>query len=45
MTIVCFISFGNEPKNWIPESDAVIIRNELEANEKVFIVSFDRVVG
>ena len=45
MTIMCYISFGNEPKNWIPESDAVRIRNELEANEKVFIVNFDGVVG
>jgi len=45
MTIICYISFGNEPKNWIPESDAVRIRNEIEANEKVFIVNFDGVVG
>lgn len=43
MTVVCFISFRNEPKNWIPESDAVRIKNELEENEKVFIVSFDTV--
>jgi len=43
MTTMCFISFGNEPKNWIPESDAIRIRNELEANEKVFIVNFDGV--
>ena len=45
MTIICYISFGNEPKNWIPENDAVRIRNELEANEKAFIVNFDGVVG
>jgi len=45
MTIMCYISFGNEPKNWIPDSGAVRIRNELEANEKVFIVNFDGVVG
>lgn len=41
MTTICYVSFGNEPKNWIPESDAIRIRNELEANEKVFIVNFD----
>ncbi|MDR7666195.1 UPF0228 family protein [Methanosarcina sp. Z-7115] len=45
MTIICYISFGNEPKNWIPENDAIRIRNELEANEEVFIVNFDGVVG
>lgn len=44
MTTICYVSFGNEPKNWIPESDATRIRNELEANEKVFIVNFDGVV-
>jgi len=43
MTTICYVSFGNEPKNWIPESDAIRIRNELEANEKVFIVNFDGV--
>ncbi|WP_292390653.1 UPF0228 family protein [Methanosarcina sp. UBA5] len=43
MTTICYVSFGNEPKNWIPESDAIMIRNELEANEKVFIVNFDGV--
>jgi hypothetical protein len=45
MTTICYVSFGNEPKNWIPESDAIRIRNELEGNEKVFIVNFDGVVG
>lgn len=43
-TIVCFISFGNEPKNWIPEKDAVKIRDKLEENEKVLIVNLDYVV-
>ncbi|HWR26054.1 MAG TPA: UPF0228 family protein [Methanosarcina sp.] len=45
MTVMCFISFGNEPKDWIPESKAIKIKNELDKNEKIFIVNFDRVVG
>ena len=41
---VCYILFGdgsgnyNDPKNWITERDAIRIKNELEANEKVLTV-------
>jgi Uncharacterised protein family (UPF0228). len=45
MTVICYISFGNEPKNWIPESKAVKIKNELDKNEKIFIVNFGGVLG
>lgn len=50
-SVVCYILFGdgsqnwNEPKNWIPERDAVRIKNELEMNEKVMIVSPDYLEG
>jgi hypothetical protein len=37
----CHIHLGNESKYWIPEKDAVRIKNELEINEKVLIVSLD----
>ncbi|WP_440946864.1 UPF0228 family protein [Methanosarcina sp. T3] len=46
-SVVCYILFGdgsqnwNEPKNWIPERDAIRIKNELEMNEKVMLVSPD----
>jgi Uncharacterised protein family (UPF0228) len=43
-SVVCYILFGdgsgnyNDPKNWITERDAIRIKNELEANEKVLTV-------
>ena len=50
-SIVCYILFGDgsqnwsEPDNWIPESDAIRIKNELEKNESVLIVSPDYIEG
>lgn len=50
-SIVCYILFGDgsqnwsEPKNWIPERDAIRIKNDIEMNEKVMIVSPDYLVG
>lgn len=31
----------NEPNNWIPERDAVRMKNDIEMNEKVLIISPD----
>ena len=45
MSVMCYISFGDEPKNWIPESDAVRIRNELETNETVLNIFPDYLEG
>lgn len=36
----CEIRFGDGSKNWIPEKDAIIIKNELEKNENIFTVRF-----
>ncbi|WP_269849254.1 UPF0228 family protein [Methanosarcina horonobensis] len=50
-SIVCYILFGDgsqnwsEPKNLIPEMDAIRIKNELEMCEKVMIVSPDYLEG
>ncbi|HWQ48001.1 MAG TPA: UPF0228 family protein [Methanosarcina sp.] len=50
-SVVCYILFGdgsqnwNEPKNWIPENDAVRIKDELEKNEKILIVIPDYIEG
>jgi hypothetical protein len=46
-SVVCYILFGdgsmnwNDLKNWITRTDAVRIKNEIEMNEKVLIVSPD----
>jgi hypothetical protein len=40
-SINCYIHFRDESKYWIPEKDAIRIKNELETNEKVLIVSPD----
>ena len=40
-SINCYIHFRDESNYWIPEKDAVRIKNELEINEKVLIVSLD----
>lgn len=50
-SVVCYVLFGdgsqnwNEPKNWIPERDAIITKNKLEANKTVMIVSPDYIEG
>ena len=50
-SIVCYILFGDgsqnwsEPKNLVPEVDAIRIKNELEMNEEVMIVSPDYLEG
>lgn len=50
-SIVCYILFGDgsqnwsEPENWIPEKDAIRIKNELEMNETVMLVSPDDIEG
>jgi hypothetical protein len=50
-SVVCYILFGdgsqnwNEPENWIPGTDAIRIKNELEMNEKIMIVSPDYLEG
>ncbi|WP_229390679.1 UPF0228 family protein [Methanosarcina sp. DH2] len=31
----------NEPNNWIPERDVVRMKNDIEMNEKVLIISPD----
>jgi hypothetical protein len=40
-SILCYIHLRDESKYWIPEKDAVRIKNELEKNEEVLIVGFD----
>ena len=46
-SVVCYVLFGdgsqnwNKPENWVQEKDATRIKNELEMNEKVLIVSPD----
>lgn len=40
-SILCYIHLRDESKYWIPEKDAVRIKNELEKNEKVLTVGFD----
>jgi hypothetical protein len=40
-SINCYIHLGDQSKYWIPEKDAVRIKNELEINEKVLIVGLD----
>jgi hypothetical protein len=40
-SLLCYIHLGDESKYWIPEEDAVRIKNELETNGKVLIVGFD----
>lgn len=50
-SVVCYVLFGdgsqnwNEPENWVPEKDATRIKNELEMNEKILIVSPDYLEG
>lgn len=50
-SIVCYILFGDgsqnwsEPENLVPEVDAIRIKNELEMNEEVMIVSPDYLEG
>lgn len=50
-SVVCYILFGdgsqnwNEANNWISERDAIRIKNELEMNEKVMLVSPDYLEG
>lgn len=50
-SIVCYILFGDgsqnwsEPENLVPEVDATRIKNELEMNEEVMIVSPDYLEG
>jgi len=50
-SIVCYILFGDgsqnwsDPKNWIPERDAIRIKSELEMNETVLKVSPDYIEG
>ncbi len=50
-SVVCYVLFGdgsqnwNEPENWVPEKDATRIKNELEMNEKILIVSPDYLDG
>jgi len=34
----CYIHFGDESKYWIPEKDALRIRNDLEINETILNV-------
>ena len=41
----CYINFGDGYKNWIPERDAVRIKNALEMNEKVLTVFPDYIEG
>lgn len=41
----CYISFDNESKAWIPEEDAVKIKNELKMNKKVLNVFLDSLDG
>jgi hypothetical protein len=46
-SVVCYILFGNgsgnysDPKNWITETDAIKIKNDIEMNEKVLSVHPD----
>lgn len=46
-SVVCYILFGNgsgnynDPKNWITDTDAIKIKNDIEINETVLIVSPD----
>ncbi|MFZ2500231.1 MAG: UPF0228 family protein [Methanosarcina sp.] len=46
-SVVCYILFGDgsgnysDPKNWITWTDAARIKNDIETNEKVLIVSPD----
>lgn len=46
-SVVCYIDFGDgsgnysDPKNWITETDAIRVKNDIETNEKVLIVSPD----
>ncbi len=46
-SVVCYILFGDgsgnysDQKNWITETDAIRIKNDIEMNEKVLIVSPD----
>lgn len=50
-SVVCYVLFGdgsqnwNEPENWVPEKDATRIKNELEMNENILIVSPDYIEG
>jgi len=37
----CYIRFEDESKNWIPEKDAIRIKNELDQNENIFTVQLD----
>ena len=37
----CVICFRDGSKNWIPEKDAIRIKNELENNENIFTVRLD----
>lgn len=41
----CYIHLRDESKYWIPEKDAVRIKDELEKNEKVLTVGFDYIEG
>lgn len=44
-SLLCYIHLIDESKYWIPEKDAVRIKNELEKNEKVLIVIPDYTEG
>nr|WP_230628000.1 UPF0228 family protein [Methanosarcina barkeri] len=44
-SLLCHIHLGDESKYWIPEKDAVRIKDELENNEKVLIVIPDYIEG
>lgn len=41
----CHLDFGNEPENWISESDAIRIKNELEMNDMVLKVLLNYIKG
>lgn len=41
----CELHFGNGSMNWIPEKDAIKIKNELEMNETVLNVFLDYIEG
>lgn len=41
----CYLYLGDESKNWILEREAIIIKNELEMDEKVLTVNPDYIEG
>jgi len=44
-SLLCYIHLRDESKYWIPEKDAVRIKDELEKYEKVLTVDFDYIEG